>query len=186
MKLIVVPLCALIVTPCFSAQAHRLGGQAEERSVRRFVQGFYDWYVALKDGRESPLEVAVKRRRSDFGPALWRALREDLAAQAKSPGEVVGLDWDPFLASQDPDPHYSVGAIKHKGGIYFVSVRGVAAGKPPGETVVIPKVEKHQGSWKFTNFLYPKSDDLLDTLRLLRQDRMPHRPGKPTAGSVHG
>jgi hypothetical protein len=46
------------------------------------------------------MEIVLKSKYA-FSPELASKLKEDLAAQEKSPGEIVGLDFDPFLNAQD-------------------------------------------------------------------------------------
>src|SRR5690242_14170730 len=62
------------------------GDSAENASCRKFVADFYVWYVAQSKNRD-PLQVALKRKRAYFSRDLIRALNEDAAAAAKSPGE---------------------------------------------------------------------------------------------------
>jgi hypothetical protein len=59
---------------------------------------------SLKDGTDTAWNLAIKTKSSVFSPQLALALKEDSAAQAKAEGEIVGLDFDPFLNSQDPWP----------------------------------------------------------------------------------
>src|SRR5437588_560107 len=82
-----------------------------EKSCRRFVQSFYDWYVteALKDNGGPASDFALRHRGSVFDPELLQQLKEDSEAQAKAKGEIVGLDFDPFLNSQDPGEQYVAG-----------------------------------------------------------------------------
>jgi hypothetical protein len=73
----------------------------------QFVQKFYDWYVAREkaltkaNGPKDVMEVAMQEKRSCFSPELLKALQEDVAAAHKSPGELVGLDFDPILNTQE-------------------------------------------------------------------------------------
>jgi hypothetical protein len=121
---------------------------AEVHSVRKFVQGFYDWYapLAAKESDVQPLKV----RRADFNPELVRALEADRAAQAKVSGYIVGLDWDPYLASQDSGDRYDID--------------------------VFALVAKAHGHWTFADFVYPargkvREQSLIQILVRLRLDR---------------
>src|ERR1044071_9727129 len=76
------------------------GSSAEEAACRRFVGEFYAWYIAHSK-HQVPLDLALKRKRANFSAELVRRLNEDRAASAKSPGEIVGLEFDPVLNSQD-------------------------------------------------------------------------------------
>ena len=95
-----------------------------EDSVRKFAQDFYRWYVpiAAKDNKGTAFEIAIKQRPSSFSPQLLQGLRDDAEAQAKAVGEMVGLDFDPFLNSQDPSNHYVIGQINLKNDGYWVDI----------------------------------------------------------------
>ena len=142
---------------------------AADAFVRDFYQGF------APRGQASGLAVTdslLNERPMLFAPALLLALRQDAAARAKAVGEIDGLDFEPFLNSQDPCPRYVVGpatrADSSEPGAVRVTVRAAcdrASGPPPAFSVeVIP----HAGSWQFVNFFYgPPAGDLLTLLRTL-------------------
>src|SRR5262245_51340002 len=75
-------------------------------SAREFVQAFYDWYVPLANAPASVdgYDSILTRRASSFSPSLLAELRNDIEAQKRAIGEIVGVtgDYDPFLNSQDP------------------------------------------------------------------------------------
>src|SRR5262249_25678894 len=121
------------------------------------------------------LETALKKKPCPLSTALAKALREDLAAEAKSKGDIVGLDFDPFLNSQDPVDHYRVASIKKVGKGYAATIMDA---KTPGttEASVIAEVAKIRGRWQFTNFRYPASGDLLKELATLKGDRAKAKP----------
>ncbi len=97
-----------------------------KQEAQKFVQGFYDWYLNQK----TPFEMAVKEKKSDFDPTLLKLLKEDLEASAKSPGEIVGLDFEPFLNTQDPGEKYVVGNAASQGETSFrVEIFRINAGK---------------------------------------------------------
>jgi len=152
--------------------------QIRTKSCHDFVQGFYDWYVhetfrTLKDGEGADAYGQVlKNRGAAFSPGLLRALREDQEAQAKVSGEIVGLDFDPFLASQDPSKHFVVGKITFKGNQCFADVHGTSYGTN-GEHV-LPELTRKNGRWVFVNFHYPDfspDENLIDLLKMLKADR---------------
>jgi len=150
---------------------------AEDLAVLKFVQGFYDWYTPVALGEHSvPADVlALKSRRSDFTVKLARALAADEAAQAKASGEIVGLDFDPFLNSQDPDKRYQVGKIMHTGQRFLVEIHGVVDGKAVAKPEVVADVVRVGGKYRFENFLYPENGgNLLSVLKTLAAER--HRP----------
>lgn len=146
----------------------------EAASVRKCVQGFYDWYVprALKGDVEMQ---TLKIKASDFTPTLRKALIDDYNAQGKSKDEVVGLDADPFLNSQDVANTYTVKKIEHEGHAWLASVYGHYKGqKEDAQPSVIAQVEKTKTGWRFTNFLVPEGGDLLKELRDLKKEREKH------------
>jgi hypothetical protein len=105
-----------------------------------------------------------------------------LAAAAKNSDEIVGLDFDPFLNTQDPCNRYEVGKAIAKGNSYWVEVYGICSGKRSAKPDVWPEVVRVNGHWRFANFHYehqageyPDSADLLGILKTLRQDRQKPR-----------
>ncbi len=151
------------------------GAQSQETdaSLRKFVQEFYDWYAPLagKQSEAPAFEVALKRKPSAFSPQLVKPLREDAEAQAKVTDDIVGIDWDPFLHTQDPDAHYAVGRITGKDQTYRVEVHAVRNGKTQPKPDVIAEVANQEGQWLFVNFRSPEGDDLLSALAALKKSR---------------
>ena len=146
-------------------------------ACRRFVQEFYDWYVPKAVARHhGPAWVlALKEKKTVFSPDLFRKLEEDSEAQAKAKGDLVGLDFDPFLNSQDPSEHFAVQSVTRKGDTYWVELRGINRGKP--QETVTPEVRLRDNGWEFVNIHYGKNEfssdsNLLEILDKLRQDRL--------------
>src|SRR6266851_5844884 len=110
-----------------SAQEKKSEPQDAQKSCRVFVQQFYDWYVSEthKENAMHSWDLALKQKGYAFSPELRRELTEDSEAQAKAVGEIVGLDFDPFLNSQDPSEHFVVGEIRRSNDRYFVEVYGM-------------------------------------------------------------
>jgi hypothetical protein len=104
-------------------------------------------------------------------------MKQDADAQAKNPGEIVGIDFDPFLNGQDFAQKYVVGKVTHKGDRYRVEVFGIWNGKKDEIPSVVPELMYSNGQWRFMNFYYhrdpkkPSEDDLLSVLRALREER---------------
>jgi hypothetical protein len=151
-------------------------------SCRKFVQEFYDWYVpkaaAFPDKRDKSLprssDLALKRRRSSFSVALYRSLLENSRAQDKA-AELVGLDYDPFLNSQDPgdppgDP-YRASEVTERSGKCFVKLYRTVSGKKEGKPNVIPELIYRRDRWVFVNFHFPEGGNLLGILEELRKER---------------
>lgn len=145
----------------------------ESAACSKFVGEFYTWYLAHGKNAD-PLRVALKTKKSNFSSELVKRLNEDYKAAAKSPGEIVGLDFDPVLNSQDFADKYVPGKVTKKGSHYLVEVFGVTGGKRGEVADVIPELQKVGGRWVFTNFIYRhdgKTDDLLSILKKLKADR---------------
>jgi hypothetical protein len=140
------------------------------------VQEFYDWYLPLTSvQRVGPTWYELLTRRSEIlTPQLRRALQADSAAQVGAPGESVGLDFDPFLFSQDPCERYEVGGATRKGTRYWVDVYEVCAGKRSAHPHVVAEVAPSRGGWVFVNLHYGRSN-LLRILDDLKRQRARHQ-----------
>ena len=160
---------------CTGHDGRSSSAPAETKVVRDFVQDFYNWYVpaATNIGSGRPADLALQNRPSAFDPALARRLKEDSDAQAKVPDDIVGLDFDPFLAAQDPCERYEVMNAEAKAQHYLVAVRGVGGCEKHDAADVIAEVASVNGAWVFVNFHYPgeRQSDLLTVLKRLRDDR---------------
>ncbi len=176
----------------FTGRPLQPASHVERASVRRFVQSFYNWYadeVNRSENHDSDVEAdveAVTAKSALFTPKLCRALLVDRKAQEEDPnGYIVGIDMDPFLNSQDPNRHYKVVRVEHKGGVWLVTVRGVPT-QEESVSQAIAVVEKTRSGygWRFTDFFYDEGFGLLEDLQELKEDRERHpsvAPGnKPT------
>ena len=170
---------ASAILACCSLQAQPTKAPATEKSCGETVQSFYDWYVplALKRSATPAWAIAAKERSNAFSSELSQLLREDSEAQKKVADDIVGLDFDPFLYTQDPAKRYALGKIETKGESCFVQVglRQQSVEKPE---VTAELVYRHD-QWVFTNFHYGKSaysqdENLLATLKKLQSDRRHH------------
>lgn len=148
------------------------------KTCRQVAQGFYDWYVpmALKEKEMSSSDVAMRDKASLFSPELVRALSEDSQAQRKTEDEIVGLDFDPFLNTQDLSEHYVLRNVTAKGDKCMAEVHSVESGRTSPKPDVVAELALKDGKWVFVNFHYGKSqwsadENLVDILRKLREDR---------------
>jgi hypothetical protein len=112
-------------------------------------------------------------------------LKDDVDAQAKATGMIVGLDFDPFLATNGRIwKSHELRGITQTGKAYRVEVSGVyvdTVSEMPDVPDLVAEVSLSNGHWVFTNFLYPqtakqfpksaKSANLLTILKLLKEDR---------------
>ena len=142
-----------------------------DASCRTFVQNFYDWHVA----HQTNFETAMRWKRSVLSPQLRDALLEDLAASRKNANETVGLDFDPFVNSQDPAPLYRVGKTTVNAGSCFAEVHGVPSDRKD-QPDVTAELRPENGSWRFVNFHYgsdngAENENLISILRRLKRDR---------------
>lgn len=171
--------CALAAAPARAQSPPRSAAD----SAARAVQAFYAWYVpqARADGAGATWMTAVRARPALFAPALVEALRRDSVASARSRDEVVGLDGDPFLDSQEPCARYVAGRAVARGARVLVDVTGEGGDcAPRTRPDVVVEVARTRGGWRFENFRYPEPpDDLLALLRRLH-------PGPPRASGRPG
>jgi len=178
---------ALAAPACLGADGRASGAP----SAQVFVQKFYDWYLqrSKREGTVDPLEAALKEKPELFDASLTKALKEDLAASAKSPDEIVGLDFDPILDAQDTCGPYTTGKVSRDGDSYRVEVFGHGCSdEKPGQPDVIAVIKRKQGAWMFVNFVYPPMDsDLLTTLEALKKEREhpANRPKLPSRPAWH-
>lgn len=154
---------ALVTAPVAKAD------DASPESARAFVQGFYDWYLGQtlaalkpKSGKAFDFIDAVRRRPNWFSPELTRLLEEDVAAAKRCRDEVVGLDWDPFLETQDPAPTYMAGKVEKTVNGFRVSVdfhnKGFGGVRNPTAQADVTLVAGH---WMFVDFIEEPTDPKL-------------------------
>jgi hypothetical protein len=156
---------SLILGPTAASAQAKLDDASEE-SARTFVQGFYDWYVGKvltaakqRSGGGYGFDDALRQRPDWFSPELKRLLFEDIAAASKCKNDVVGLDWDPFLETQDPGRGYKVSKVEKTATGFRVSVdfRNKAYGdihNPVAQADVV-FVDHH---WMFVDFVQEPAD----------------------------
>lgn len=147
--------------------------EAGQKRAADFARKFYAWYVpiALKPLKEPSSNVAIAKRGSLFDPPLLKALKEDAEASQKSSGDIVGLDFDPFLYAQDIDDKYVVGGVTEEGGLYLVEVYGVSKGKREKTPSVVAELKPAKDSFVFSNFRYGTDGDLVQMLKEMADER---------------
>jgi len=165
----------ILLALCFLSAPAALADNPSPAQVAAsaFVQKFYDWYtpVAHQHGKTPSWVVALDKQGAAFDPGLVRALRADGAAQKKVSGDIVGLDFDPFLSSQDPKDKYTVGEATEHDGVYVISVYGVRSGRQNYKPDLVVEVKASKDSFVFTNFRYGADGDLVGTLKTLKDQR---------------
>jgi len=140
------------------------------------VQGFYDWYVKASH-KNGGFETAIDKKPRIFSREILRKLREDMAASRKSPGEIVGLDFDPFLNSQDVADRCEAGKVTRKGDRYLVQINSHYSDSKDAGPSLVAELRQESGKWVFVNFHYgkgngsPKNENLLAVLAELKAER---------------
>jgi len=176
--LIVTAIVAVLTFSAQSVSCQTTSEQETQESCRKFVQAFYDWYLskeAASGNLSTPsMDAVLTRKANVLSPELYQRLKADSDAAENCPGEICGLDFDPFLNSQDPSAHFKAVSVTHKGSSYWVEVYGIESGKR--QEHVIPELIQQNGHLIFVNFHYGKNkwaDDsnLLRILKDLQADR---------------
>jgi len=170
-RLIAAALLVIVMCPSTVADSIKTSDAGgTENACRLFVQSFYKWYLSNPQS-----DRAYKDKASAFNPELIKQLKEDYAASQKVSGEVVGLDFDPFLnTNAEPHARYVATKVTKKGTNYLVQVDG-SGGNRTDHTRIVPEVAYKDGKCQFVNFHYadskPPDDNLLSILKTLRDDR---------------
>lgn len=152
----------------------------QEKSCREFVQGFYDWYFDRLNSENkeqsnvSALDDVLRLKPELLTARLRQMLKEDREAASKNPGEIVGLDFDPYINAQDWEGKYSAESVTVKSNSCRASVWGMDGGAK--KEIVVPELELTGRKWAFANFHYPgqsdpREENLIDLLTGLRDDR---------------
>jgi len=169
-------LALLISCNLFQGQAPTSVGND---SCRRFVQAFYDWYLPrAKKTRGTASNLVLKYRSTDLSLELRKRLKEDSDAQARS-RDLVGLDFDPFLNTQDDSfERCTVEHVFRKNSNYWAQVTCVFPGPNPSKAQIMPEVMPQGERWQFVNFHYHDDSgdtDLLSILKDLQNERQPKK-----------
>jgi Protein of unknown function (DUF3828) len=148
------------------------------RSCRQFTQSFYDWYVPFtqKDASGPAWCIALERKASAFSRRLLQALKQDCDAQVRAKGELVGLDYDPFLSTQDPADHYEARKTVWANGKCSVEVWRASPTDTAAKSdkpAVVAELNQNNQRWCFSDFVDPDlNTDLLNELQQLKKARM--------------
>lgn len=136
-------------------------------SCKVFVQAFYDWYVPLtrNDKIWRAWDVAVRTKTPSIHASTHQLILRDTEVQRKA-SELVGLDFDPFLNSQDPGERFVVESVTAKGAGCWVKVNGISEGRL--RETVVPEVSCKNGHCQFINFHYDDNGHPADLLTILK------------------
>ena len=128
---------------------------SEAASCRGFVNDFYNWYwnsiatEAKKPGfnpkRLHSYHDVVRRKPAVLSDELLRLIQKDEAASKAAGGEIVHLDFDPFLNSQDPEGKYLISTLTAQSGHCMVKMN---------QRHIRAELEHSAAGWLFINFYY--------------------------------
>lgn len=143
---------------------------------RAAVSAFYAWYVPLTTNSDkASFPIALRDRSAAFSPALLLALNDDASTQDKAVNGIAGIDFDPFVGSQDPADHYDIRNVRLKGNRCFAEIwRDSPKDRFPEPKMpdAIAELSQVRGTWRFDNFFYPEVNaNLVETLALLKTER---------------
>jgi hypothetical protein len=167
-------MLAIVSAP---AMAQAQGRQPESSACRKFAQEFYDWYLpwTQKTTKQPASNLAIERKPEAFSPDLLKALKIDADASARAKGELVGLDFDPFLGSQDPADRYQARGVSWQGAKCLVEVWSASptdAAAKSRKPDAVAELMQVRGHWEFQNFRYPETgSNLVSVLAELRAER---------------
>jgi hypothetical protein len=144
------------------------------QTCQKFAQDFYSWYLPflVKHGYGVTLKTIIKKKQDLFDGPLLQMLLEDHEAQSKFMGDLVGIDWDPFLNTQDPAQKYTVqntSVLHDNCDAETWSGRTLATKDPKPD--VIAKLKWVDGGWKFVNFDDPTKKSSIDLISALEEMR---------------
>lgn len=159
-KVLLIFISLFFVATCHAAD--------KAQQAEAFTRSFYDWY--LEKGKHRSVESVLLHKKAVLSPTLYKMLDEDRAAQAKSPGEIVGLDFDPFLNAQDVAQKYEVGKASLKGKSYWIDLFGLWNGKKSKKPDLLAELECST-TCVFVNFHYGPDRNLISVLNALKKDR---------------
>jgi hypothetical protein len=177
MAILAIRSCLILFFLSVPMFAQAPSSQSTEDSCRRFVQQFYNWYLPkAKSSKGRASDLVLKYKSSMLSPELAKELKADSAAQDKAKGDLVGLDFDPFLNTQDDSFEKCVtGKVVAQATSCRIEV---SCNFPSQKTelLVTPELTLTNNQWIFVNFHYHTDsgdDDLLHILKGLREERKP-------------
>ena len=154
-RCVVIALIGIMLIPAGAQTAQKPAASDDVRSCRLFVQKFYDWYWnQFADKADDPnfdkhklhwYDDAVKLKPAVLNQELIKLIEKDEAASKAAGGDIVNLEFDPFLNSQDPQGKYLVSKVS-------VTSDHCMATIDSGHEVA--ELKKSGSSWLFVNFHY--------------------------------
>lgn len=160
-----VPAPAARPSPAPAAPATDDGARA-----KAFVAAFYAWYE--HSGRPLGESVVLRANKDALSPELHAALKADLEASARVKDEVVGLDFDPFLNTQEASEPFDAGTAVAKGDSWWVPLTD----RKSHVLRVTAEVTCAAAGCRIANLHYPaqelpENENLVSILKVLARDR---------------
>lgn len=139
-----------------ATEAHVLS--TDEQSCKVFVQKFYDWYWnQFADKADDPkfdehnlhdYDDALRLKPPVLSPELARLIEKDRQESKAAGGDIVNLDFDPFLNSNGPVGKYVVQRVGVLNGECKANLEG-------GHGVhEVAELRRTGSAWMFVNFRY--------------------------------
>jgi hypothetical protein len=130
------------------------------------VQRFLDWYGPHAAQATDPAWArAVLPGGAPLTPDLIAALSADLEAKRAFKGEAVGLDFDPFLNTQDPCERYSANASRVASDTVFVPVTAQCGPTAQTHRIATMVLVQRGARWLIADVRYPTGRSLVAMLR---------------------
>ena len=151
-----------------------LAPTAAQRDAMTWVDGLLRRYVGqFAPTAQHPAGWTPERIiERDLTPELRAALAADRAAAVANPGEIVGLDFDPFVAAQDfCDAGYAARATSSRGDSVYVAVHADCEWGQPLVPDVVYVLLRRDGRWLVADLQFPGQTSLLRLLKSLADER---------------
>jgi hypothetical protein len=167
-------VAVLAAPPLYAEEPLSIG---KEISCKGFVQDFYDWYLKIytADNKVPAAKIAMEKQPGIFSSELFQALENDFKAQALATDGISGIDFDPFLDSQDAPSSYKVIKTVVDSSGCVAEVRGVGPDwRHKGQKLYAPRIKVmlryRSRKWVVVNFRYfnrenSSTDNLLGQLK---------------------
>jgi hypothetical protein len=163
-----------VAPPLYAEESISIG---KDISCKGFVQDFYDWYLKIytADNKVPAAKIALEKQPGIFSPELFKGLENDFKAQSLATDGISGIDFDPFLDSQDAPSSYKVIKTVVDSSGCVAEVSGVGPDwRHKGQTLYAPRIKvnlRYRGrKWIIVNFKYfnrenSSTDNLLGQLK---------------------
>lgn len=131
-------------------------GTVDSVAARAFTASFYARYFEARRGprQVAPAWHAMLDERSDvLSERISVLLRNERAKWIAAPdGVIAGIDFDPFLGSQDPCDEYEQGEVHLRDGVVGIEMR---CKRPNASVEVVAELRRSGDHWQILDFYYP-------------------------------